>query len=104
MKRSLVEEFENDIENALENLDYEIPFDIDSYITTDPYTDSKVGVVEVEFDYDEMDDCVPDSWDEDVEDAIDEAMNEWEGNYSWEDNKIICTIWSDDDDDDDDDE
>ena len=77
MKRSLVEEFENDIENALENLDYEIPFDIDSYITTDPYTDSKVGVVEVEFDYDEMDDCVPDSWDEDVEDAIDEAMNEW---------------------------
>lgn len=100
MKNRLLEEFENDIENALEDLDYDLPYGIDSYITIDPYTDNKVGVVEVEFNYEELDDYVPDSWNEDVEEAIDEAMNEWEGNYSWEENKIICTIWDEEEDDD----
>ena len=39
-----------------------------------PHSGDEVGVVEVEFDYEEMDDCVPESWGENVEEAIDEAM------------------------------
>ena len=97
MDNNLLEEFENDIEEALDSLEYDLPYEINSYFTTDPYSGDEVGVVEVEFDYEEMDDCVPESWGEDVEEAIDEAMADWEGNYNWEDNKIICSIWGDDD-------
>ena len=74
MDNNLLEEFENDIEEALDSLEYDLPYEINSYFTSDPYSGDEVGVVEVEFDYEEMDNCVPELWGEDVEEAIDEAM------------------------------
>ena len=51
MDNNLLEEFENDIEEALDSLEYDLPYEINSYFTTDPYSGDEVGVVEVEFDY-----------------------------------------------------
>ena len=54
MDNNLLEEFENDIEEALDSLEYDLPYEINSYFTTDPYSGDEVGVVEVEFDYEEI--------------------------------------------------
>ena len=70
MNKEDLRELENDIEEALDGMDYEIPYDTESYIET------KDGV------------------DEDAENVVADAVREWGGSYYWEDHSIIVSVRS----------
>lgn len=96
-----INEIESDIENALDNLEYDLSYEIEHYTTTQPYSDDKCVVFEVTFDIDNNDKSLPDDWDDDVEDAIDDVCDDWGGSHDW-DGKTISICIDDDDDADDD--
>lgn len=90
MNEEELEELENDVEEALDDLDFEIPYETDSYFETND--GKRYGICEVEFDISDFDDSIPDDWDEEVEDAISDVVEEWCGIYYWEDHTIIVSV------------
>lgn len=95
MTQKELNELEEEIEKALDNLDYDLSYSIDSRFEKDYYSGGRYAIVEVEFDYDDMDDDTPDDWDDDVEDAISSVMNNWGGSCEWDDNSIVCSVDAD---------
>ena len=90
MTKSELNELEKDIEEALDELDYDIPYETDSYIEIQDGV--KYGICEVEFDVSNFDDAIPDNWDEDAEDAIADVVRDWDGSYYWDDHTIIVSV------------
>lgn len=81
-------ELENDIEEALDGLDFDIDYSINIY------HDFGTTVADIEFDIydDDDDDDLPDDWDEQVEDVIGGVANDWGGYISWEDWTLSISI------------
>lgn len=87
MNRRDREELISDIEDALDDLDFDISYDISSYY------DDGVTVFDIEIDVEDFDeDQTPDDWDEDVEDAIESVIEDWGGWYSWDGSTISLSI------------
>lgn len=87
MNRRDREELISDIEDALDDLDFEISYDISSY-----YEDG-VTTFDIEIDVEDFDeDQTPDDWDEDVEGAIESVIEDWGGWYSWDGSTISLSI------------
>ncbi|MCQ2340124.1 MAG: hypothetical protein MJZ79_05015 [Paludibacteraceae bacterium] len=80
------DELISDIDDALDDLDYGISWN------TNVYESNGFAVCEISFDYDDFDDDVPDYWDEEVEDELEDVISDWGGSYYWEDNTIIYSI------------
>ena len=85
MNKEDLRELENDIEEALDGMDYEIPYDTESYIETKDGV--RYGICEVTFDVTSFDD-------EDAENVVADAVREWGGSYYWEDHSIIVSVRS----------
>ena len=77
-------ELKNDIEDALDELDF-----VDDY-SIDIYHALGTTVADIECDYD--DEEFQEDWDEKVEDVIGEVANDWGGYISWEDRTISISI------------
>ena len=92
MNKEDLRELENDIEEALDGMDYEIPYDTESYIETKDGV--RYGICEVTFDVTSFDDSIPDNWDEDAENVVADVVREWGGSYYWEDHSIIVSVRS----------
>lgn len=90
MTKKIIQELENDIKKALDELDYEIPYGIISYTETD--NGVKYGICEVEFNLSEFDDSIPDDWDEIADDAIGDVVKNWGGKYAFESYRAIISI------------
>lgn len=81
-------ELKNDIDKALDELDFEISYKVNSNHKQD------TTVFDIEFIFDSN---FPDDWDKDVEDAISEVARNKGGWTSWDD-WILCLSIPDDDD------
>ena len=79
-----IDEIEDALDDALEEVDG-ISYSIDSEEEEQGFS------FEIEFDYDDFDEADED-WDEQVEDAIEDVIDEYGGSYEWDDNTIIYTI------------
>ena len=81
----MIEELENALENALNDIDG-ISFSIDSEENEDGLS------FEIDFDYDDFDGNEDDNWDEQVEAAVEDVIEEYGGSYYWDDCTILYTI------------
>ncbi len=102
MNYSELNEIVSYINDALDSLGYDLPYNSRGYFETDNYTGQRYAFIDVSFNYDEFDDSLPNTWDEDVEDAITNVMNGYEFTYSWEGNIVTISMDGDDSEEDDD--
>lgn len=80
-----IDEIEDALDNALEEIDG-ISYSIDS-----EEEEEQGFSFEIEFDYDDFD-GEDDDWEDQVEDAMSDVIDEYGGSYYWDDNTIIYTI------------
>lgn len=89
LSRKEIREVLNDIDDALdvENLDFDVDYDVSHY-----HMDGAT-IFDVTFDPDSLDDdCTPDYWFSDVEDALQDVANDWDGYSSTEDSTVFIRI------------
>lgn len=81
------EELVSEIEEALDNLDYDLVYELNDYHSND------VSIVEIDIDINYVDDYA-DDWDEQLEDIISNIISEWDDEswYSWEDSILSVSI------------
>lgn len=94
---------EEEIESALDELSYDLPYDIDSYNETD-FSGTSYAIFDIDFDFDEIDESTPDDWMDEVEGIIENIAFDWDGRCYWSGSTLILSIENDDDDEEDDDE
>ena len=103
MDSSYIDEIIDDIESALDDLDFSIEYSVDYHYDRD-YEGKGYHIFESSLDIYSVDEDAPENWDELVEDAISDVADDWGGKYGWDDWTIWISIGDDDEDDDDEDD
>lgn len=83
-------ELRSDVEDALEDLDFDYS-DIESYYDT-VSDGTKYACVDVTFDYDSINESGSDNYQDEAEDALSDVIDDWDAGIDWDMNTMTLAV------------